>query len=305
MLIDTHCHLTHQRYADDWRSVLQRAHQAGVEEVISIASDLPDAGRIRDLMLAVAGLSGGQPTGSRASEADSGTISSSEGVNRDPSAPGKIADTSLASQPALLATLHRTAGVHPHQAAEAPEDLRDRLLEAQATEPTPLAVGECGLDYHYDLSPRRQQRRVFQVHLEVASEVQRPVVVHCREAERDMEAFVREAGAAGVQGVLHCYPGDLELLEVAMEEGWCVSFTGLVTFSSYQGEEAVRRVPADRYMLETDGPYMAPVPHRGKRNEPSWVPRIRDRVAELRGEAPERVESDTTRTARRFFGLGA
>ena len=264
MLIDTHCHLTHQRYTHDWPSVLRRACEAGVGEVVSIASDLPDARRIGELMESVGELTG---------------------------------------EAGAVAALHRTAGVHPHQAHEAPDDLRDRLLEALATEPVPVAVGECGLDYHYDLSPRERQRRVFDVHLEVAAEVERPVVVHCREAEREMESFVREAGSAGVVGVLHCYPGDLSLLEVAMEAGWYVSFTGLVTFSSYQGDEAVRRVPSERYMLETDGPYMAPVPHRGQRNEPAWVPRIRDRVAELRNETPEAVEAGTTRVARRFFGI--
>jgi len=265
MLIDTHCHLTHQRYTHDWPSVLRRACEAGVGEVVSIASDLPDAGRIGQLM------------------AEAGELTEEEAGS--------------------VAALHRTAGVHPHQADEAPNDLRDRLLEALAEAPVPVAVGECGLDYHYDLSPRERQRRVFDVHLEVAAEVQRPVVVHCRDAEREMEAFVRDAGSAGVVGVLHCYPGDLSLLEAAMEEGWYVSFTGLVTFSSYEGDEAVRRVPAGRYMLETDGPYMAPVPHRGQRNEPAWVPRIRDRVAELRNETPEAVEADTTGAARRFFGI--
>ncbi|MEX0843292.1 MAG: TatD family hydrolase, partial [Gemmatimonadota bacterium] len=115
--------------------------------------------------------------------------------------------------------------------------------------------------------------------------------------------IVREAGAAGIRGVIHCFPGHLELLDAAMESGWSVSFTGLVTFRSFEGQEAVRRVPSDRYMLETDGPYMAPVPHRGKRNEPAWVPFLRDRVAELRGVEADRVEEETTANARTFFGL--
>jgi TatD DNase family protein len=118
-----------------------------------------------------------------------------------------------------------------------------------------------------------------------------------------MIPIVREAGEAGVRGVLHCFPGHLPLLEAAMDAGWSVSFTGIVTFPRFDGGEAVRRVPRGRYFLETDGPYLAPVPFRGKRNEPARLPLIRDRVAELRGESPERVEGDTTAAARAFFAL--
>jgi TatD DNase family protein len=118
-----------------------------------------------------------------------------------------------------------------------------------------------------------------------------------------MRDAVRAAGSAGVRGVLHCFLGDLALLESALDAGWMVSFTGIVTFPSFEGAEAVRRVPPDRYMLETDGPYLAPVPHRGKRNEPAMVAAVRDRVAELRGEDPALVEADALDTARRFFGL--
>jgi len=261
MLIDSHCHLTHERYRDDLNQVLVRAGEAGVGGVVSIASDLEDAVSLRELV---------------------------EGVPAE----GRV-------------RIWRTAGVHPHEAAGAPENLRTRLLEAlsQDAKAPPVAVGECGLDYHYDLSPRARQREIFATHLEVAAEMGLPVVVHCREAEEDMAGFVEDAGRAGVVGVLHCFPGDLTLLEVAMEAGWLVSFTGLVTFGSFEGLEAVRRVPRDRYMLETDGPYMAPIPHRGKRNEPAFVPWIRDRVAEVRGESPQQVEEATTATARTFFGL--
>ncbi|MEX1259018.1 MAG: TatD family hydrolase [Gemmatimonadota bacterium] len=195
-----------------------------------------------------------------------------------------------------------TAGVHPHEAAKAPADFRERLREALA-HPEVVAVGECGLDFHYDFSPRDSQRRVFDEHIEVASELDLPLVVHCREAEEEMTERVLEAGKAGVRGVLHCFPGDPGLLTAALDAGWLVSFTGLVTFKSFDGVEAVRNVPADRYMLETDGPYMAPVPYRGKRNEPAFLPLIRDRMAELRGEAPEKVECDTSETACRFFRL--
>lgn len=268
MLVDTHCHLTHERFRDDLPRVLVRAADAGVGGVVCIASNLDDAEAVRRLV----------------EERTTGDGMGEGGVR-----------------------LWRTVGVHPHEAGAAPEDLGERLLAALVQDhrlgTRPVAVGECGLDYHYDFSPRERQREVFETHLEVASQVDLPVVVHCREAEAEMADFVDRAARKGVRGVLHCYPGDPTLLEVAMDADWCVSFTGLVTFGSFRGLEAVRRVRGDRYMLETDGPYMAPVPHRGKRNEPAFVPCIRDRVAELREEAPDQVEADTTATARAFFDL--
>jgi len=166
-------------------------------------------------------------------------------------------------------------------------------------------VGECGLDFHYDFSPRPVQHRVFDVHLEVAAEAGLPLVVHCREAEREMARLVREAGDSGIRGVLHCFPGDVGLFDAAMEAGWLVSFTGMVTFRSFSGADLVRAVPSDRYMLETDGPYMAPVPHRGSRNEPARVTNIRDRIAELRGTLPGVVEGETGVTAASFFHLSS
>ena len=118
-----------------------------------------------------------------------------------------------------------------------------------------------------------------------------------------MAGRVRDAGTAGIRGVLHCFTGDASLLDTALEAGWLVSFTGLVTFKSFQGAESVRAVPAGRYMLETDGPYMAPVPHRGQRNEPAFLPAIRNHVALLRGTTPDDVERETTEAARVIFRL--
>ncbi|TVR63213.1 MAG: TatD family deoxyribonuclease [Gemmatimonadales bacterium] len=263
MLIDTHCHLSHERYASDLPDVLNRAASAGVGGVVSIASTLDDAADLRRLLTHLP-----------------------EAVGMDGPPRCRVA---------------RTAGVHPHHAAEVAADLRPRLLDELARDPRPVAVGECGLDFHYDFAPPQAQRAAFQLQIEVAAETGLPLVVHCREAEAEMMPMVKEAGASGVRGVLHCFPGDMDLLETAMEAGWMVSFTGLVTFRSFDGLDAVRRVPDDRYMLETDGPYMAPAPHRGKRNEPAFVPRIRDRVAELRGQSAEAVASTTTANARAFF----
>lgn len=280
MLIDTHCHLTHPRYDEDRLEVLKRARSRGVEGVVSIASDLDDAAALLDLVRQVEAV---RDRSAAEGRTDSG-----------PTGPAGEGG------PAWLGT---TVGVHPHQAGEAPVDLEERLEAFLDTHPSVVAVGECGLDFHYDFTPRARQHEVFQVHLEVAARRALPLVVHCREAEEAMTPLVLEAGRHGVKGVLHCFPGDLDLLEVAMEAGWYVSFTGLVTFRSFDGLEAVRRVPADRYMLETDGPYMAPVPNRGKRNEPGWVPHIRDAVAELRGDSPDDVQRATTRTALGFFAI--
>ena len=264
MLIDTHCHLTHERYGDDLPAVLARAGGAGVGGVVAIASDLGDAddvARLPELREADGGAGEGWPD------------------------------------------LWGTAGVHPHEAEDAPRGLRDLLVARSSPPGAVVALGECGLDYHYDFSPRRVQRSVLGAHVEAASETGLPLVVHCRAAEGDMTAVVREAGGAGVGGVLHCFAGDDGLLDAVLEEGWLVSLTGLVTFPSFAGADAVRRTPGDRYMLETDGPYMAPVPRRGRRNEPAFLPHIRDGVARLRGETPAEVERATTANARRFFGL--
>lgn len=261
MLLDTHCHLTHDRYDEDVCEVLVRSGESGVDGVVAIASSLTDAEDVRRLL--------------------------------------ERSESSSCERPLLWGT----AGVHPHHARHVERTFARRLDEALSAHPRIVAVGECGLDFHYDFSPREVQRRVFQAQIELAQDRSLPVVVHCRDAEAEMKSFVEEAGEAGVRGVLHCFPGDLDLLDVALDAGWFVSFTGIVTFSSFEGEESVRRVPAGRYMLETDGPYLAPVPYRGKRNEPAFVTVVRDRVAELRGESPDVVTNDSTRAARNFFGL--
>ncbi|CAN5791522.1 hypothetical protein BH23GEM11_BH23GEM11_20530 [soil metagenome] len=270
-LIDTHCHLSHERFRDDLDAVLVRAAAAGVTRVVSIASHLEDAGGL----VACAEAAGVGGAGER------------------------------------VPRIFTTAGVHPHEVGHLPgghdgdAEVREVLerLRGLLAHPGVVAVGECGLDFHYDFAPRDAQFRWFERQLRVAEETGLPVVVHCREAEDDMVPRVREAGEAGVRGVLHCFPGHGGLLEAAMEAGWSISFTGIVTFRSFEGIDAVQRVPEGRYFLETDGPYLAPMPHRGKRNEPSFVPLIRDRVAELRGMLPSEVEESTTTAAVRFFDL--
>jgi TatD DNase family protein len=271
MLIDTHCHLTHEQYGADLGPVLSRAASLGVSQVVGIASDLADAEALLRLR----------------EQLRSGLLPGvGEGETR----------------------IFTTAGVHPNHLSELPSDpgaereALEHLIDLLAR-PGVVAIGECGLDYHYDYTPPSVQARWFERHIQLAAETRLPLVVHCREAESAMIPRVREAGEAGVRGVLHCFPGDLELLETAMQAGWCVSFTGNVTFKSFQGVEAVRQVPRGRYFLETDGPYMTPVPHRGTRNEPGTIPLIRDRIAELRNEPWSQVAEDTTAAAHQFFHL--
>lgn len=194
-----------------------------------------------------------------------------------------------------------TAGVHPHGVSAIGPEALDRVRELAYAERC-VAIGETGLDYYYDNAPRDTQRRFFLDHLELARETGLPVVVHCREAEEDMASIVREAGD-GITGVLHCFGGPPRLLDVAMESGWLVSFTGTVTFKRFD-TGVVKAVPSDRYMIETDAPYLAPVPHRGRRNHPGLVPVVAEAVAEIRGEPLSRVALDTWENAARFYRIG-
>lgn len=194
-----------------------------------------------------------------------------------------------------------SAGVHPHVAGRADAALFERIA-ALARREEVVALGETGLDYHYEHSPREAQRRSFLRHLELAAELGLPVVVHSRSADADTAAVLRDAGRA-VRGVLHCFAGGRGLLEAALEAGWYISFSGLVTFKNYEGAELVRAVPAERLLIETDSPYLAPVPLRGRRNEPAFVRHVAEGVARLRGETFEAVAGRTARNAARFYGL--
>jgi TatD DNase family protein len=210
---------------------------------------------------------------------------------------------------AALAGRHRgfvwfTAGVHPHDAAEF-DDARDGAAIRDLATRGSVAIGECGLDYHYDHSPRLMQRRAFAAQLAIARELDRPVVVHTRDAEDDTRAMVVEAGAAGVRGVLHCFTGTASLAEAALSAGWYVSFSGIVTFKKWgaDGDDVIRLVPAGRLLVESDSPYLAPVPNRGRRNEPAWVSLTVARVAAVRGVDPSNLGAETSRNAARLFGL--
>jgi TatD DNase family protein len=212
------------------------------------------------------------------------------------------AERSAAHADAHPGFLFATAGVHPHDAASFDPSSDLDAIRALVSRGA-VAIGECGLDYHYDHSPRELQRRAFASQLAMARELARPVVVHTRDAEDDTAAMVAEAGAAGVRGVLHCYTGSHRLAEIALEVGWHVSFSGIVTFKKWDDDALIRLVPDDRILVESDSPYLAPVPHRGKRNEPAWVSFTVARVAAARGVDAAAFGVQTTHNTARFFDL--
>jgi TatD DNase family protein len=195
-----------------------------------------------------------------------------------------------------------TAGVHPHDALGFDPDRDLPRIEGHLAEGA-VAVGECGLDYHYDHSPRDRQRLAFGAQLALARAAGRPVVVHTREAEDDTREMVRDAASDGVRGVLHCFTGSASLAEAALDAGWHVSFSGIVTFRRWTDEGLLRLVPDDRLLVESDSPYLAPVPNRGRRNEPAWVSLTVARLAAVRGTTAEALGRSTGENARRLFGL--
>jgi TatD DNase family protein len=213
-------------------------------------------------------------------------------------------DASDAERALTIANAHDriwcTAGIHPHAAAAAGDADRERVRDALAHERV-VALGETGLDYHYDNSPRPVQRRSFAWHLETARETSYPVVVHSRSADDDTAALIREH--ASVTGVLHCFSGGRELFDAALAAGWYISFAGTITFRTFDAADLVAATPADRLLLETDSPYLAPVPHRGHRNEPAYVAETWRAAAHFRDELPETTARLVADNARRFYRL--
>lgn len=192
-----------------------------------------------------------------------------------------------------------TAGVHPHMAGAARAGDLEALAELIQSHPSVVAVGETGLDYHYENSPRDVQRRWFREQLALARTLARPVVVHSREADEDTAAILTDFPDVTV--VLHCFSGGATLLDAALAMGCYVSFSGIVSFKNFHAHDAVRAVPGDRLLLETDAPYLAPVPKRGKRNEPAFVGFVAEAVAAHLGDDPQVVARRTTRNALRFY----
>lgn len=195
-----------------------------------------------------------------------------------------------------------TCGVHPHDAANWNDDA-DSVSIRSAAERGAVAVGECGLDYHYDHSPREQQRFVLGRQLDLATELNKPIVLHTREAEDDTIAFLKDAESAGVKGVLHCFTGSHKLAERGLAAGWHVSFSGVITFKKFADDALLQLVPADRLLVESDAPYLAPVPNRGKRNEPAWVAATISRLAAARNTTPGEIARQTLANTSAFFGF--
>lgn len=194
-----------------------------------------------------------------------------------------------------------TVGVHPHEAKDA-ADLTAQTLIELAQRPKVVGIGECGLDFHYDFSPRDIQAAVFRQHVTAARETGLPLVIHTREADEVMAEILREEHAAGpVRMLMHCYTSGPELAKTAAELGAWFSVSGIATFKAAEDVRAViRDMPADRIIVETDCPYLAPIPHRGRRNEPAYVGHVLDKLAEIRGWSPKDADQRTTDA---FFSL--
>jgi TatD DNase family protein len=191
-----------------------------------------------------------------------------------------------------------TAGVHPHDAS-AWSEATAVWLRAALRRPEVVAAGEMGLDYHYDHSPRPQQRSVFEAQLALARAAGQPVVIHAREADDDVAAVLR--AHPDVPAILHSFSGGPGLLRAGLDLRHYVSFSGMVTFKNWRLDQAVRDVPLDRVLVETDGPYLAPVPHRGKRNEPAFVRHVAERIAAVRGLPVDDVIRASAANAARVF----
>jgi TatD DNase family protein len=265
MYTDSHAHLDGKRFDADRADVLTRAKAAGVTTILAIGNgDGPGTGTL-DCAIKLA-----QQHGS----------------------------------------IYATVGIHPHEAALAKQgDFGE--LERLARDPKVIAWGEIGLDYFYDHSPRDVQQRVFLQQLEMARAAKLPIVIHCRPSDNSVNAWddvlrlLREKWAsAGFGGVLHCFTGTVEHARAALDLGFVVSFAGNVTYPKAQNiRDAASMVPLDRMFIETDCPYLAPVPHRGQRNEPAYVVETARQIGQLRGLLPEDVGRQTSQNFVRFFRL--
>ena len=273
VLVDSHAHLDSPRYDADRDELLQRAWQQGVRTVLSI------------------GIGDGPETMQQALEL-------SQELRRQTGIPRCI--------PRILAT----AGIHPHEAQLADQAALEKL-DGLLASPDVLAVGEIGLDYYYDHSPREQQKQAFAQQMEIAAARRRPIIIHCRPSDGSTNAWddtlaMIENNWMGTNlgGILHCFTGEWEHARRAMDGGFLISFAGNVTFPKAESiRQVAAKVPLDRMLIETDAPFLAPLPHRGKRNEPAWVGRVADKLGEVCGVPAELVASSTANNFFRFFGV--
>jgi TatD DNase family protein len=217
-------------------------------------------------------------------------------------------DVSSAAAAVRLAEEHAewivaTVGVHPHDAVHA-TDVTVEELAALAVSPHVVAIGEIGLDYHYDHSPRDIQRNAFRRFIAMGRELKKPIIVHTRNAAEDTLTILREERAVDVGGIIHCFSEDAAFASAALDLGFVSSFSGIVTFKNAVAiRDAALRQPADALLIETDAPFLAPVPFRGKRNEPAYIAHTARFLAELRGESFDDLCARTTANACRVFGL--
>lgn len=264
-LFDTHVHLNDERYRDDLDEVLLRAKEAGLTRMILASASFEDC---FDAMKIV-------------SEKNSPELE-----------------------------LWCTIGVHPHEASNYTDEIHEQLREwlSNRAEKRIVALGEIGLDYFYDLSPRELQRQVFRRQLDLACALDVPIVLHERDAVMDTLLIFEEYKKAGklrpVPGVCHCFSGSEEVAEKLISYGFYLGFDGPITFkNSKRAPFVISKTPADRLLIETDCPYLTPVPFRGKRNEPAYVRFVLDKMAEIKGVTPEEMAEITTQNACRLFEI--
>ncbi|MDQ0340626.1 TatD DNase family protein [Caldalkalibacillus uzonensis] len=200
--------------------------------------------------------------------------------------------------------IYAAVGWHPHDAKDCDDDAFKRIEQLASTHPKVVAVGEMGLDYYWDNSPRDVQAEVFRQQIDLAKRVNKPIIIHNREADADVLAILKEEGAAEVGGIMHCFGGDKELARQCLELNFYISFGGPLTFKNAElPKEVAQYVPLDRLLIETDCPYLAPHPLRGKRNEPGYVRYVAEKLAELRGLSVEEISRVTLENGKRLFRL--
>lgn len=216
--------------------------------------------------------------------------------------------TNLETLEQALALAHRydslfvAAGIHPHDAFAVPDDFIERL-RSFAADPRVVAIGEIGLDYHYDFTPKEKQHAVLRAQLRLAKELALPVILHNRESDDDLISILGDEQDGNLRGQFHCFSQDVPLARRALDLGFHISFTGNVTHKKSTLDEVLAFIPDDRLLIETDAPFMAPAPHRGKRNEPMHIPLIAERFATTRKQTVEQIARVTTENAEKLFGV--
>ncbi len=215
----------------------------------------------------------------------------------------------LSSNDAAVAVAHSftglfaTVGMHPHDAKDVSEQDFERL-QRLAADPIVVAVGETGLDFYYDHSPRDLQIKVFARFIHMARALQLPLIVHDRDAHREIAELLKSEGGESLRGVIHCFTGDYDDAKTFLDRGFYLSFSGILTFKNAEPlRAAARRLPLDRLLVETDAPYLAPAPHRGKRNEPAFVLHVAETLATVKGLSLPEVAAATCRNTRELFGI--